>query len=749
MLLIAGIWGQSGASAQEAQETQETRYQGVFVVPFAAMKAETKGSTAVYHAEVAQDGSVNGNKEWQQSGAPSMISVMVAKVTKRRAYTDVELRETGTLGRVVRLRFAFPGDTNEVFERLVVAASKELGSAEAAADPAVASTQDPDGGRYEGMFVVPIAAMRAEKAGGRTIYHAEVADDGRVNGNREWRRSGPPSMIAVMVAKVSRKKTFTDVELRELEAQGRIVKLRFSFAGDTNEAFERLVIAAAESESYVTAALAAQPPAELASSVTPAGATAPVDKSNPTLPPEAVAAREAAIPAPAETPAEAVAPAPAVVAAVSAPEPVTAPAAAAEPAPVVVPEPAAAPAAVLAAAPVIVPEPIVAPVAAVAAAPVVVPEPVVAPVAAVAAAPVVVSEPAAAPVSAAATAPAVVPEPIAPAATVTAAPAAAPKPAAAPAATVTSAPVASPKRVADPAPAVLFPSATPNAAIAPVPPVTALSRERQEGVFVVPLSALSADPRSARPVYYAEVSEDGAVNGSRDWRLKGFPSMLPVQVAKVTRKKTYTDVELREPAEAGTVVKLRFTFAGETNDVFERLVVESATKTAYLESTYAALAGDLMAGSLAKLPASTQIELVKFVDTAEISTRIREEHYQGRLYVAFDLGRHATEFDGVRMNQTARAARALNDRMLEVVKAFGSVAGVSERHGLKLELLVPHRDAAGASAVVRTDKLALYAPAQAIRQFAAGQIANQQFLDACAVILNGHWIHVPLSVLRN
>ena len=104
MLLVAGLWGQGVALAQEAQDGRD---KGVFVVPFAAMKAETRGSTAVYHAEVTADGAVNGNKEWQQSGAPSMIAVMVARVTKRRTYTEVELRETGTLGRVVRVLTTF------------------------------------------------------------------------------------------------------------------------------------------------------------------------------------------------------------------------------------------------------------------------------------------------------------------------------------------------------------------------------------------------------------------------------------------------------------------------------------------------------------------------------------------------------------------------------------------------------------------------------------------------------------------
>lgn len=271
---------------------------------------------------------------------------------------------------------------------------------------------------------------------------------------------------------------------------------------------------------------------------------------------------------------------------------------------------------------------------------------------------------------------------------------------------------------------------------------------RYEGLFIVPLAAMHTEGRGQKPVYSASVTEDGAVNGSREWRSKWFPSTLPVKVTKVNRRPSYTDVELREDGPNARTVKLRFAFAGDTNEAFEDLVIDAAEREAYLTRAYGDLARTMLAGTLAKLPQPGQVEILRFAEGVGSGTRLREENLGGHVYLVVDLGQHAGEPNDVKPNRTARVARVFNDRLLAVFKAFAQPSEATPQIvGLKLEIALPRWS--GSTSAAEMDRLQVYAPAEDIRRFAGGELTNQQFVDACAVMFDGNRISVPLSAATN
>jgi len=586
-----------------------------------------------------------------------------------------------------------------------------------------AFAQEEPQGRFEGLLIVPLAAMRTDGRGQKPVYSASVTEDGAVNGSREWRSKWFPSALPVKVAKVSRKPSYTDVELREDGPTGRTVKLRFAFAGDTNAAFEGLVIDAAEREAYLTRAygelarnmlagtLAQLPmPAqiEMMRFAEASGSGTKLREENLSgdvymvvdlgrytgEPNDAKPNRTAQVtrvindrlltvfkafarPSEGATPIsglklEIALPRNGASTSVAETDRLQVSASVGDIRRYASGE--------------LTNQQFVEACA--------------------------VKFDGSAPTSTAS-------EPVLP-------------------------------KAAEPVLPKAAETVLPKAAN-PVSQKASTQEEpqgRSEGLLVLPLAAMHLDSRGQRPVYSASLTEDGAVNGSREWRSKWFPSALPVKVTKVNRKLSYTDVELREDGPTGRTVRLRFAFAGDTNAAFEGLVIDAAERDAYLKRAYGDLARNMLAGTLAKLPMPAQIEMMRFAEASGSGTRLREENLSGGVYMVVDLGRYAGETNDAKPNRTARVARVINDRLLTVFKAFAQPSeGAVPISGLKLEIALPRYS--GSTSVAEMDRLQVYASVGDIRRYANGKLTNQQFVETCAVMFDGNRISVPLSASTN
>lgn len=79
------------------------------------------------------------------------------------------------------------------------------------------------------------------------------------------------------------------------------------------------------------------------------------------------------------------------------------------------------------------------------------------------------------------------------------------------------------------------------------------------------------------------------------------------------------------------------------------------------------------------------------------------------------------------------------------MKQFGApLASENSLAGIKLTIEVLHKDFLNES-VPDSDDVSIYAPTAAISKFTAAEITNQQFIDACVVMVNGNRIEVAPS----
>jgi hypothetical protein len=261
---------------------------------------------------------------------------------------------------------------------------------------------------------------------------------------------------------------------------------------------------------------------------------------------------------------------------------------------------------------------------------------------------------------------------------------------------------------------------------------------------------------SGQPIYTVEV--DNNFLAARKWEQGEMPFLAEFRLEKTEdcgrmrydcKMKGYRQAELRAP---GVWIKLRFApDVSDVNAAFRELValgtVADFEGSDYFKTkVYAAQVPRIFVGPLADLsdPAKWQLFLMSLHSGAE---RMASETYKNKSYLVVQMGETANVYNSLRLNQSARVAKQVNETLLDLLKKFGSALPEnSALYGIKLEQNILFKDFTRENDPDSIDHLQIYAPAEFIRKFSDADITNQQFIDACSVLLNDNRIQVNLSV---
>jgi len=229
------------------------------------------------------------------------------------------------------------------------------------------------------------------------------------------------------------------------------------------------------------------------------------------------------------------------------------------------------------------------------------------------------------------------------------------------------------------------------------------------------------------------------VSGDPDWQVGGFPSLTQFTVSKVKKD----EVELQ--TLSGLKIRLNF-LGGSPESMFGKVAAPLAGRDAYRREAYAALSTKFFTGPLAALSDAKKDLLLAFAHTTARGTTVGSETFKEKLYLVVNLGGTDVVYNELKLNQAARVAKVMNERLLTVLKAFAApVADVTDIHGLKLEYSIAHRNFLSASSVSDYDKLEIYAPSDAIHKFSGADITSQQLVDGAVVIVNDNRVQVALA----
>ena len=282
-----------------------------------------------------------------------------------------------------------------------------------------------------------------------------------------------------------------------------------------------------------------------------------------------------------------------------------------------------------------------------------------------------------------------------------------------------------------------------------------ISFEEDDNVTLkLPTSVLELEGRrilNGSPIYAAEIRPGEAgvvVNRSENWMLTAFPSLIALRIDNIDEDDDFTEVELRNDA---INVKLRFSsqFADLNNALGQTVAVGTPTDTAsveYRQQVYSLIGERVFDGPLSAVAPESRQLLLLFADATAAGTGISHEQFRGEEYLVVDLGADSNVYNTLQMNQTQRIARILNDRLLNVLKAFAEpVRDVEVVFGVKLDFEIPYRNFLDDDAEPDHDVVRLYASSDDVKAFADFEITSQEFIDRSFVIVNENRVQIPLS----
>jgi hypothetical protein len=292
---------------------------------------------------------------------------------------------------------------------------------------------------------------------------------------------------------------------------------------------------------------------------------------------------------------------------------------------------------------------------------------------------------------------------------------------------------------------------TSGAAISPEEEIAL--KKGQQLIVKIPGKLFKYETRSistGTPILAANVSAPGetiTVEGASDWQTRGWPLMIELYYEKSTRKKEYTEVELRS---SKAYVKLRFLpDTPDVNTVLRQLIYLGSVDMFESSAEFKALREKLLpvtfSGALGQIPRDKQVQLIK--DLGYNDEDLGVEEFKGKQYIAFSTTDLTIEFNSRRMKQAPRIATVLKGRLLPALdKIAPIITDANKIYGIKITARIFYKDFhSERSLQPHVEVLEIFAPYDLVEQFYNRDITDQKLVEGIFILVDGKRIEVDLS----
>lgn len=247
------------------------------------------------------------------------------------------------------------------------------------------------------------------------------------------------------------------------------------------------------------------------------------------------------------------------------------------------------------------------------------------------------------------------------------------------------------------------------------------------------------------------------VGDRSDWETCCVPSLIEFEVDGIQLPKKDNPNTIVSLGEVTTsLVSLAFGPSIQNVEAaLAQVVIQGpATGPAVIEykaQSYARSSPKLFVGSLAAVGEDKKVQVLRFLAefgrTGGPPEKIADS-YKEKSYFVLDLGSGSTVYNTIQMDESARVARTVNDRVLKVLKAsLAPLADLGEIavSGVRVDMKILSRNFANRGAEPSIDALQIYAPRELVRKFADADITSQQLMDGCVVLVNDNRVQVLLG----
>jgi hypothetical protein len=278
-------------------------------------------------------------------------------------------------------------------------------------------------------------------------------------------------------------------------------------------------------------------------------------------------------------------------------------------------------------------------------------------------------------------------------------------------------------------------------------------KKGQELVVKIPGRLLKYESRSfstGASIFTASVSAAGeaiTVEGASDWQTRGWPSMITFYYEKSSKKKEYTEVELRS---SQSYLKLRFSpDTPDVNAILQQLIYLGSVEMFESSEEFIALADKLLPvtfrGTLAQIPRDKQLQLIK--DLGYNDEGLGVEEFNGKQYIAFSTTDRTIEFNSRKLKQDARVATFLKGRLLPAIdKIAPFITDANGIYGIKIRAQVFYRDFRfERNRQPHVEVLEIFAPYDLVEKFYNQDITDQKLVMGIFITVDGKRTEVDLS----
>ena len=278
-------------------------------------------------------------------------------------------------------------------------------------------------------------------------------------------------------------------------------------------------------------------------------------------------------------------------------------------------------------------------------------------------------------------------------------------------------------------------------------------KKGQQLIVKIPAKLLKYETRSistGTPILAANVSapsETITIEGASDWQMRGWPLMITLYYEKSTKKKEYTEVELRS---SQAYVKLRFSAdTSEVNTVLRQIIYFGSVDRFQSSAEFKALEEKLLPvtfrGTLGQIPKDKQLQLIKDLDYNDEGLGVEE--FKGKQYITFSTTDLTIEFNSRKMKQGARIATILKGRLLPALdKIAPIITDANAIYGIKIRARFFYKDFhSERNLQPHVEVFEIFAPYKLVEQFYNQEITDQKLVEGIFILVDGKQIEVDLS----
>jgi hypothetical protein len=240
------------------------------------------------------------------------------------------------------------------------------------------------------------------------------------------------------------------------------------------------------------------------------------------------------------------------------------------------------------------------------------------------------------------------------------------------------------------------------------------------------------------------------VDGKANWQTDGWPMMQQLLVRSIKVSKLKTELEAELASKPYPAIAFVITFAAPATEtpalidavIFIGSVARYEQSDYYHQSVMKIFLPPLFSRiGLTGIDEERQLAIVRA--TGYNLDGLRVEEYKSQRFLTFSA-ESENEYNSLQLGQSARAARIIQEALLDDLKTKFVLLKDVPIDGLRISVDIPYRDFVRESEV-KIDNLMIYCTLENLGKFVAADITSQALIDASVILINGNRTAVNLG----